>query len=82
MSDITDKLSAMNQVAMYNKGNVKKLGNIIAVNADGKCMRPLYKIDMKGGQELEVESTHLSHPSQDQMKEATRKESAADIFSS
>ena len=34
----------------------------------------------EGEQELEVESTHLSHPSQDQMSEAARKESEADIL--
>ena len=80
VSDITDKLFVMNQVAMYTKGNVKEVGTIIAINTDGEGMRPLYKISIKGGQELEGESTYLSNPSHDQTKEAARKESATDVL--
>ena len=78
-SDITDKFFAMNQVVMYTKGNVKEVGSIIAINMDGKGTQPIYKINLKGGQDLKVESNYLSHPSQDQMNEAAQKESVADI---
>ena len=47
---------------------------------DGKGTQPLYKINLKGGQELEVEINYLSHPLQDQMNEAARKESEGNIL--
>ena len=70
----------MNQLVLYTKGDVKEISNIVAINTDGKGTRPLYKINLKGVQELEVESNYLSYPSHDQMKEAARKESEAGIL--
>ena len=65
---------------MYTKGKVKEIGNIIAIDTDGKGRQPLYKINLKGGQELVVESNYLSHPSQDQMNEPAWKKSEANIL--
>ena len=43
-------------------------------------MWPLYKINIKGGQELQVESTYLSHPLKDTVNEASWKEPEAKMF--
>ena len=81
-SDITDKLFAMNQMVLYTKGDVKEIGNIMAISTEGKGTQPLYNINLKGGQELEVESNYLSYPLHDQMKEAARRESDANTLAS
>ena len=71
-SDLDNNLFALNQLVLYTKGNIKELGNIIGNSTKGKGMWPLDKINIKGGQELQVESMHLSQPSEDTMNEAVQ----------
>ena len=60
VSNLDSNRFVLNQLVLSTKGNIKELGNIIDISTEGKGARPLYEINIKGGQELQVESTYLS----------------------
>ena len=54
--DLDNSLFTMKQPILYTDNGVEELGNIVGIHMEGKCVQPLYTINLKGGKEFRVES--------------------------